>query len=460
MEKLPELGKISPEFFNEVIYPRLGADNNSIIVKPQHGVDFGVIELGDKVVVTSTDPFFIAPALGWGKASWFAVHIIASDVAVSGIAPKYLAIDLNLPPEMSEDTLKTIWTTVDEECKKLGISVVTGHTARYAGCNYPMVGGATMFGIDLKEKLIIPKANIGDKIIITKGPAVETTGLMAMQFPEFLEKAYGKEFVKKAQEVFYQMSVVKDALITTSVGGVTAMHDATECGVFGGLYEIAQVSNVGMEIILKNIIIQDVIKKTCECFDINPYKAISEGTLIATVEPEKAEAVIKALKKENIPASIIGEVLPKDKGIVIIDGDKKYQLEHPRIDPFWIRFEEYLKKQSSENFKKENEAKTKKLNEIDLYFITDNKLTKKTVFDDVKSAIKAGVKIIQYREKEKSTRELIEEAAEIKELCKNKAIFLINDRIDVALAVKEVQGRNLVLLSTEVDSNDLETAFS
>ena len=48
--------------------------------------------------------------------------------------------------------------------------------------------------------------------------------------------------------------------------------------------------------------------------------------MIATVEPEKAEAVIKALKKENIPASIIGEVLPKDKGIVIIDGDKKYQL--------------------------------------------------------------------------------------------------------------------------------------
>ena len=77
-----------------------------------------------------------------------------------------------------------------------------------------------------------------------------------------------------------------------------------------------------------------------------------------------------------------------------------------------------------------------KLNEIDLYFITNNKLTKRTVFEDVKSAIKAGVKIIQYREKEKSTREMIEEAAKIKELCKNKAIFLINERVDIALAVK------------------------
>ncbi len=75
------------------------------------------------------------------------------------------------------------------------------------------------------------------------------------------------------------------------------------------------------------------------------------------------------------------------------------------------------------------------LNEIDLYFITDSKLTKKTVFDDVKAAIKAGVKLIQYREKEASTKEMLKEAVKIKELCKGKAIFLINDRIDIALAV-------------------------
>ena len=359
-EKLPELGKISPEFFNEVIYPKLGAFNDSIIIKPQHGVDFGVIDLGDKVIVASTDPFFIAPALGWERATWFAIHILASDVAVSGIKPNYLTIDLNLPPEMSEDILKAIWTTVDRECKKLGISVLTGHTARYAGCNYPMVGGATVFGIDKKEKLIIPKAKIKDKIIITKGPAVESSALMAMQFPEFLEQAYGKEFVKKAQDIFYQMSTVKDASIAAEVKGITAMHDATECGVFGGLYEVAHASKVGMRILLKNIIIQDVIKKTCKCFDIDPYKAISEGTLIASVNPEKAEDVIKALEKENIPASIIGEILPEDKGIVIVEENKEYKLEHPRIDPFWIRFEEYLKKQSPKNLKKEkNETKTK-----------------------------------------------------------------------------------------------------
>ena len=77
-----------------------------------------------------------------------------------------------------------------------------------------------------------------------------------------------------------------------------------------------------------------------------------------------------------------------------------------------------------------------KLKKIDLYFITDSRLTKKTVLEDVESALKAGVKIVQYREKEKNTREMIEEAEKINRLCKkNNALFIINDRVDIALAV-------------------------
>ena len=76
------------------------------------------------------------------------------------------------------------------------------------------------------------------------------------------------------------------------------------------------------------------------------------------------------------------------------------------------------------------------LNDFGLYFITDSRLTKKTVFDDVKSAIKGGVKIVQYREKGASTKKMIKEAGQISEICrKNNVIFIINDRVDVALAV-------------------------
>jgi len=344
MEKLPELGKIHPEFFNKVIYPRLGKKDPSVIVKPQHGVDFGVVDLGKKVMVLSTDPFYIAKELGIEKAAWFAVHIIASDVAVSGIRPRYLSIDLNLPPEMTEDELIRMWGVVDSECKKLGITVVTGHTARYAGCNYPMVGGATMFGIDKKENLIIPNVNEGDAIIVSKGPAIETTGLMSAYFPKFLEKKYDKGFVKKAQDVYYQMSTVKDASVAASAGGVTAMHDATECGVLGGLYEMAAHSKVGMNIYIDQIILQDEVKKTCECFDIDPYISISEGTLLATAKKDRAKSVVKALKDEGIPASIVGEATGRENGIYVFEKSRKYKLDHPKIDPFWGKFEEYLKR--------------------------------------------------------------------------------------------------------------------
>jgi hydrogenase expression/formation protein HypE len=343
MKRLPKLGKINYEFFNRVIYPHLGNEDTSVIVKPQNGVDFGVIGLGEEVMVLSTDPFYIARDLGIEKAAWFAVHILASDVAVSGIRPRYLSVDLNLPPEITESDLVRLWKTVDSECKKLGIAVVTGHTARYAGCNYPMVGGATVFGIDKKEKLIIPHAKAQDAIIVSKGPAIEATGLMSAYFPEFLKEKYGKGFVRKAQGIYYQMSTVKDALIAASIGGVTAMHDATECGVFGGLYEIAQHSGVGMHIYLDKMVLQDEVRKVCACFGLDPYKSISEGTLLATAEKNKAQDIVEALNKEGIPASVVGEVVAKEKGMYVFQKDKKYKLEHPRVDPFWIKFEEYLK---------------------------------------------------------------------------------------------------------------------
>ncbi len=79
--------------------------------------------------------------------------------------------------------------------------------------------------------------------------------------------------------------------------------------------------------------------------------------------------------------------------------------------------------------------KKDRLNNIDFYFVTDSGLSKNGTLSDVENAVKAGCKIVQYREKIKSTNEMIEEAEQIKRLCKNRAIFLVNDRVDVALAV-------------------------
>lgn len=68
------------------------------------------------------------------------------------------------------------------------------------------------------------------------------------------------------------------------------------------------------------------------------------------------------------------------------------------------------------------------------YFITDAALSRHGNIHDVKAAIAAGVEVVQYRAKEGSTRELCLEAARLRKLCRN-SLFLINDRVDIALAV-------------------------
>ena len=347
--KLPDIGKISPEVFQELIYPHLGAKNSHILIGPQNGVDAGIVEIGNKAVAFTTDPVFVVPEYGWERSAWFAVHILLSDIVTSGLPPKYFSVDLNLPMEITEEQLEIFWITVDREMKKYGVSVIAGHTARYENCFYPMVGGATVISVGEKDKYIGPQfVKKGDKVIITKGPGIEASGIFATMFPSIIEKREGKKFLNYAQKLFYQMSVVDDALTCVSVGvrdeGVSVMHDATECGVWGGLYELAQAANVGLIIEKDKIPVDPRVEKICKIFEIDPYKSISEGTLLLFARERKASKIVEALKNKGITSNIIGEVRDKRKGIKVIDKGKIIPLEHPRVDPFWNAFYKTLEK--------------------------------------------------------------------------------------------------------------------
>ncbi|MCK4644332.1 AIR synthase family protein [bacterium] len=341
MSELP-LGKISPEIFKEIIYPRLGARSSNVIIGPQNGVDIAITKVGNKVMATTTDPVFIVKEYGFKKAAWFAVHILVSDIVTSGLKPAYLSIDLNLPVEITKEELKILWETVHEECEKLGIAIISGHTARYDGCNYPMVGGATVIAIGDEDEYIAPTmAAPGDDIIVTKGCAIEAAGLFAATFPDKIKKELGKEVFQKADELFFKMSVVKEAELAREFGlrdkGITSMHDATEGGVFGGLYEVARASNVGMDIHKEKIIIKSEVEAICKRFEMDPYISISEGTMIITIKPVYSDKFIKLLKDNSIEASIIGKV--NESGIIrIFENGESNVLEHPETDPFWGAF--------------------------------------------------------------------------------------------------------------------------
>ena len=340
-DRLASVGKVSAKIFDEVILPRLGGPSRDVLVGPQVGVDVGIVSLGNgQVLVATTDPLYVLPELGWEKAGWFAIQILASDAATSGLAPNYITIDLNLPTSFPHDDLEVMWTAMHRACKDLGIAIITGHTGHYEGCSFPMIGGATVFCVGPEDRYVIPSmARPGDKVIITKGAAIETAGTLATVFRDRVAAACGDAFAEEASKLFWQMTVVKDAMTAVSVGvredGVTSMHDATEGGVWGALVEVARASSVGMRIDKQAILVPEVVRKTCELFGIDPYPASSEGTLIITCKAEKADAVIARLSDEGIASSIVGEVLPLKEGLSYVEGGAMRSLEAPAQDPFW-----------------------------------------------------------------------------------------------------------------------------
>ncbi len=71
----------------------------------------------------------------------------------------------------------------------------------------------------------------------------------------------------------------------------------------------------------------------------------------------------------------------------------------------------------------------------DLYVVTDEGLSRgKTHAEIAEEAVRGGAGVIQLREKSKESREIFSAACKMAEICKGKAVFIVNDRLDIALA--------------------------
>ncbi len=336
-----KIGKIDYEIFNSFILKRLGKKDPSVLVPPRTGIDAGVIDIGGgKVLVIAEDPIFSIPKQPLEMFGWYTVHIGASDVAVMGVKPRYMTYTLLMPPQTSDNDFRVIVDSIHKTAVELEIAIVGGHTGYYPGFAAPTIGGIAVFAITDKSGFVTPAgAKPGDDVILSKGPAIETAGILSVLREKELLENYPASLVKKAKALCKQMTVVKDALASMETGGVTAMHDATEGGVIGGLFEIANASRVGMDIDESLFIYPDEVRMVCEAFKIDPVSAIAEGSLLITARPTHSEKIIKRLKALRIKASIIGKVI-KDTGKRIMrrSNGNLIDLVIPEQDPFWPEF--------------------------------------------------------------------------------------------------------------------------
>jgi len=332
-----ETGKVDREFFESHIASRLGASRNDVHTGPKHGVDFGVIEVSDQALAVATDPISILPGLGHERAGRFAVRFVLADVAVSGLAPSHLAVTLSLPPAIDTETFAAVWRGVDAECRELGVAVTTGHTACYEDASLPWVGAGTALAAGDPEGIVHPDgARPGDALVVTKGPAVETTGLLTTLFPG--EIPLPAETLALAQERLADTGVVRDALAAREAGTVTAMHDATEGGLLGALFEMADSADVRIVLDSGAVPVMPGVGETCETLGIDPWRATTGGTLLIAVAPDSVDPVLAALDERGTPAAVAGHV--ESGAGVELDGE---DAARPAGDASWPVYERLSK---------------------------------------------------------------------------------------------------------------------
>ena len=275
-----KIGKIPETVLKRSVLKQIRHRRDEVLLGPAIGEDCSVIGLeGDEVIVMSTDPITGTVE----DIGTLAVHITANDIASSGADLIGIMLSVLLPENSSEAELKTLMHDIDKVCEQLQIEVIGGHTEVTKAVNQIIV---TVTGIGkMKKNLLIKTAGAlpGQEIVMTKWAGLEGTAILAKSMEADLLSRYSAEFINQAKNLIDYISVVPESKIARELG-VSSMHDVTEGGIFGALWEIAAASRVGLEVYLQKIQLKQETVEICEFFDLNPYMLISSGCMLIVTD--------------------------------------------------------------------------------------------------------------------------------------------------------------------------------
>ncbi len=320
-------GKLTNEDLKQIVLDRLPVCSSEISKGPSVGLDCAVVKSKDGMMIISSDPITGASS----DVGRIAIHVSCNDIACAGIKPQSIMLVVIAPTNATKEDLIQVIDQASLAAQEIGIDIVGGHTEVSDSVNR-FILMTTAIGFSANCDIISAAgAKVGDSILMTKYAALEGTSILAADFGDRLTSDFTQDEIKVASGLIDQISVVKEGVLCGEIG-VNAMHDATEGGIIGAIWEVSQASDKGCIVDLSKIPILPETKKICKFFNIDPYRLISSGSMI--IVTDKPEETIRELAAIEIKCTKIGKIVEKNREIIDNNG-QIHELLPPQADELY-----------------------------------------------------------------------------------------------------------------------------
>ena len=323
-----KVGKIPESVLKRSVFKQLRTKRPEVLVGAGVGEDCAVMKLQeDEVFVLSTDPI-TGTVKDIGE---LAVHITANDLASAGAEPVGILLTALLPESIEETDIRKIMEEAEGVCSRLNIQVMGGHTEVTRAVNQPLISVTGVGKVKADRIITTSGARPGQDVVLTKWIGMEGTSIIAKEKAAELANRFPAAFLDKAKSFGQMISVVEDGRVAARMGA-TAMHDVTEGGICGALWEMAEASGVGLDIDLKAIPIRQETVELCEACGLNPYYLISSGSMLIAID--NGYDLVRELEKNGIHGTVIGKATSGNDRVLVNGKDRAY-LERPKADELY-----------------------------------------------------------------------------------------------------------------------------
>jgi len=323
------LGKLPNSKLEKLILNDLVTRREETVLRPAIGEDCCALKLGDNLCVISTDPITAADE----NAGILAVIVSLNDLAACGAEPVGILSTVLLPPDITEEKISKLFKTINETCSSMNIDVLGGHTEVTDSVNKIIII-TTAIGKVPKEGLVRSDgAKPGDALLMTKAAGLEGTAIITTDKTNEINKILSETEIEQAKLFINEISVLKEGLIAAK-NGAHAMHDVTEGGILGAVWEVCSASGYGAEISLEKIQIRETTKKICNFYNINPLKLISSGSMLISCSQQDKESIINEIYNVGVECTEIGIITETGRVMAIIEQEKT-EVEQPGADELY-----------------------------------------------------------------------------------------------------------------------------